>query len=101
MAFQKEPPYQHGQVAKTAVLYCNLGTPKEPTAPALRQYLAQFLGDSRVVEIPKAIWWLILHGIILRVRPAKSAAKYGSIWTAEGSPLRVWTEKQALGVAEK
>jgi len=70
MAFQKEPPYQHGQVAKTAVLYCNLGTPKEPTAPALRQYLAQFLGDSRVVEIPKAIWWLILHGIILRIRPA-------------------------------
>ena len=101
MAFQKEPPYQHGQTAKTAVLYCNLGTPKEPTAPALRQYLAQFLGDSRVVEIPKAIWWLILHGIILRIRPAKSAAKYASIWTAEGSPLRVWTEKQALGLAEK
>ena len=99
MAFQKEPPYQHGQVAKTAVLYCNLGTPKEPTAPALRQYLAQFLGDSRVVEIPKPIWWLILHGIILRIRPAKSAAKYASIWTAEGSPLRVWTEKQALGLA--
>jgi protoheme ferro-lyase len=63
MAFQKEPLYLHGQAAKTAVLYCNLGTPKEPTAPALRQYLAQFLGDSRVVEIPKAIWWLILHGI--------------------------------------
>jgi ferrochelatase len=99
MAFQKEPPFQHGQSAKTAVLYCNLGTPKEPTAPALRQYLAQFLGDSRVVEIPKPIWWLILHGIILRVRPSKSAAKYASIWTEEGSPLRVWTDKQAQGLA--
>ncbi len=99
MAFQKEPPFQHGQSAKTAVLYCNLGTPDEPSAPALRRYLAQFLGDSRVVEIPKAIWWLILHGIILRVRPAKSAAKYASIWSAEGSPLRVWTDKQAQGLA--
>ncbi len=101
MAFQKEPPYQHGQAAKTAVIYCNLGTPDEPTAPALRRYLAQFLGDGRVVEIPKAIWWLILHGIILRVRPAKSAAKYASIWTPEGSPLRVWTDTQAKGLAEK
>lgn len=101
MAFQKEPPFQHGQTAKTAVLYCNLGTPAEPTAPALRKYLAQFLGDARVVEIPKAIWWLILHGILLRVRPAKSAAKYASIWTTEGSPLRVWTDKQAQGLAEQ
>ena len=100
MAFQKEPPYQHGQSAKTAVLYCNLGTPDEPTAPALRRYLAQFLGDSRVVEIPKPVWWLILHGIILRIRPAKSAAKYASIWTAEGSPLRLWTDKQAKGMSE-
>jgi protoporphyrin/coproporphyrin ferrochelatase len=98
MAFQKEPPFKHGQSAKTGVLYCNLGTPDEPTAPALRRYLAQFLGDSRVVEIPKAVWWLILHGIILRVRPAKSAAKYASIWTEEGSPLRVWTDKQAQGL---
>jgi len=98
MAFQKEPPFKHGQSAKTGVLYCNLGTPDEPSAPALRRYLAQFLGDSRVVEIPKAIWWLILHGIILRVRPAKSAAKYASIWTEEGSPLRVWTDKQAQGL---
>jgi ferrochelatase len=78
MAFQQEPSFQHGQAARTAVLYCNLGTPSAPTAPALRKYLAEFLGDSRVVEIPKPIWWLILHGIILRVRPKKSAAKYAS-----------------------
>ena len=94
MPFRPEPPYTHGQPAKTAILLCNLGTPDEATAPAVRSYLAEFLGDARVVEIPKPIWWLILHGIILRVRPAKSAAKYASIWTAEGSPLKVWTEKQ-------
>lgn len=95
MAFTPEPPYSHGQAAKTAVILCNLGTPDEPTAPALRRYLAEFLGDPRVVEIPKAIWWLILHGIILRVRPKKSAAKYAGIWTPQGSPLKVWTERQA------
>jgi len=93
--FRPEPAFTHGRPARTAVLYCNLGTPDEPTAPALRRYLAQFLGDHRVVEIPKPIWWLILHGIILRTRPAKSAAKYASVWTPEGSPLKVWTEKQA------
>jgi len=95
MAMQAEPSFSHGQIPKTAVLLCNLGTPDEPTAPALRRYLAEFLGDQRVVEIPKPLWWLILHGIILRVRPAKSAAKYASIWTPEGSPLLVWTERQA------
>ncbi|MFM2036458.1 MAG: hypothetical protein RL459_1723 [Pseudomonadota bacterium] len=95
-AFQPEPSFNHGQVPKTAILLCNLGTPDEPTAPAVRRYLAEFLADHRVVEIPKLLWMLILHGIILRVRPAKSAAKYASIWTAEGSPLKVWTEKQAL-----
>ncbi|MBS3996449.1 MAG: ferrochelatase [Hydrogenophaga sp.] len=95
MAFQKEPQYSHGQAARTAVVLCNLGTPDEPTAPAVRRYLAEFLGDHRVVEIPKPIWWLILHGIILRVRPKKSAAKYATVWTPEGSPLKVWTEKQA------
>ena len=94
--FTPEPPFSHGQAPCTAVLLCNLGTPDAPTAAALRSYLAQFLSDRRVVEIPKLLWMLILHGIILRVRPAKSAAKYASVWTPEGSPLKVWTEKQAL-----
>lgn len=78
----------------TAILYCNLGTPDAPTAPAVRRYLAEFLSDPRVVEIPRAVWLPILHGIILRVRPAKSAAKYASIWTEQGSALKVWTEQQ-------
>lgn len=93
--FSAEPPYSHGQAAKTAILYCNLGTPEAPTASALRRYLAEFLSDPRVVEIPRLLWLAILHGIILRVRPAKSAHKYASIWTPEGSPLKVWTERQA------
>ncbi|MFZ3120982.1 MAG: ferrochelatase [Variovorax sp.] len=88
-------PHAHPAEERTAVLWCNLGSPDEPTAPAVRRYLSQFLHDHRVVEIPRAIWCLILHGIILRVRPAKSAAKYRSIWLPEGSPLKVWTEKQA------
>jgi ferrochelatase len=95
MSVAKEPPYTHGQLPRTAVLLVNLGTPEAPTPAALRRYLGQFLSDPRVVEIPRAIWKPILHGIILRVRPAKSAAKYASIWTPEGSPLRAWTEKQA------
>ena len=101
MPFAPEPPFSHGPpgpgpaAPRTAILLCNLGTPDAPTAPALRRYLAQFLSDPRVVEIPRALWLLILHGIILRVRPAKSARKYASVWMPEGSPLRVWTERQA------
>ena len=94
MPFAPEPPYRHGQPARTAVVLCNLGTPQAPTASALRRYLGQFLSDPRVVEIPRLLWWPILHGVILRVRPAKSAAKYASIWMPEGSPLKVWTDKQ-------
>ena len=95
MSLRAEPPSTHGSASKTAVVFCNLGTPDAPTAKALRRYLAQFLSDSRVIEIPKLIWALILHGIILRVRPAKSAAKYASVWMPGGSPLKVWTETQA------
>lgn len=94
-AFAKEPPFTHGQPPRTAVLYCNLGTPDSTSTADVRRYLREFLSDHRVVEIPRVLWMLILHGIILRLRPAKSAAKYASIWTPEGSPLKVWTEKQA------
>lgn len=97
MPFAPEPAHEHGQPVHptTAVLLCNLGTPDEPTAPALRRYLKEFLSDPRVVEIPRLLWWLILNGVILRVRPKRSAAKYATIWSKEGSPLRVWTCKQA------
>jgi protoporphyrin/coproporphyrin ferrochelatase len=95
MSFSPEPTHEHGSPTRTAVLLCNLGTPDAPTTAAVRRYLAEFLSDERVVEIPRPLWLLILHGVILRVRPAKSAKKYASIWTPEGSPLKVWTEKQA------
>ena len=99
MSFAPEPAFAHGAAGKTAVLICNLGTPDEPTPKAVRRYLAEFLADPRVVEIPRLLWLPILHGIVLRIRPAKSARKYAAIWMKEGSPLKVWTEKQALLLA--
>jgi ferrochelatase len=94
-SFRTEPAYSHGTINKIGILLINLGTPDAPTKQSLRPYLKQFLSDPRVVEIPRAIWWLILNGIILNTRPKKSAEKYAQIWTPEGSPLRVHTEKQA------
>ncbi len=99
--FAPEPHYTHGQTPKTGVLLYNLGTPDAPTATALRSYLAEFLGDPRVVEIPRLLWLVILHGIILRVRPAKSAHKYATIWTEQGSPLKVWTDRQVQALQER
>jgi ferrochelatase len=93
--YAPEPAQQHGAARRTAVLLVNLGTPESPTAAALRRYLKQFLWDPRVVEIPRPIWWLILNGPILILRPPKSALKYEKIWMPDGSPLKVHTERQA------
>lgn len=87
-------PFDHATAARTAVLLLNLGTPEAPTPAALRSYLREFLSDPRVVEIPAPLWRPLL-ALILAVRPRKSAAKYAAIWTAEGSPLRVYSERQA------
>ncbi len=95
MSFRPEPDHTHGRAPTIGVLLVNLGTPDAPTPEATRRYLAQFLSDPRVIEIPKAAWWPILHGVILRTRLAKSAKKYASIWMKDGSPLMVWTTKQA------
>ncbi len=79
----------------TGVLLIQLGTPDAPTAPALRRYLRQFLGDPRVIEVPRLKWWIILRLLILPFRPRQSAAKYRRIWDAEtGSPLLHWTTQQ-------
>ncbi|GAA4009949.1 ferrochelatase [Sphingomonas swuensis] len=77
------------------MLLINLGTPDAPEAPAVRRYLAEFLSDPRVIEIPKLVWKPILHGIILQVRPKKSAHAYSQVWTEEGSPLAAITRRQA------
>jgi ferrochelatase len=84
--------FEHGRAPKVGVLLCNLGTPKAPTAAAVKKYLAEFLSDNRVVELSKLLWLPILHGIILNTRPRKSAKAYKSIWTDNGSPLLVFSK---------
>jgi protoporphyrin/coproporphyrin ferrochelatase len=103
-ASQSGTTVSHRQVVpavRTAVLLVQLGTPAAPTAAALRPYLKQFLSDPRVVEIPKLLWQFILRGIILNVRPAKSAAKYASVWTESGSPLLANSQAQAAALFKR
>lgn len=88
--------FDHAAPTRTAVLLVQLGTPDAATPAALRRYLREFLSDPRVVELPRALWTPILHGVVLRVRPARSARKYATIWTDEGSPLLVHTRRQAM-----
>ncbi|MCS6786642.1 MAG: ferrochelatase [Thiobacillaceae bacterium] len=98
--FLPEPPFRHDQPERIGVLLINLGTPAAPTARALRPYLREFLSDRRVIELPRGLWWPILHGVILNTRPRRSAEKYASIWTPEGSPLLTHTQRQARLLAE-
>lgn len=83
------------------LLLVNLGTPDSPHTPDVRRYLAEFLSDPRVIDINPVARWLLLHAIILRFRPAKSAAAYQQVWTAAGSPLLVHSRALAAGVAER
>jgi len=92
--FLGEKNYDHASEDSLGVLLINLGTPDAPTPRAVRRYLAEFLWDRRVIEVPRPIWWLILHLIILRVRPRRSAEAYAKVWTDEGSPLLTWSSKQ-------
>ncbi len=86
------------QPVQAAVLLVNLGTPTAPTAQAVRPYLAEFLADPRVIEYPRWLWWLILHGVILRIRPRRSAHAYAKVWEERGSPLRFGSEALATGL---
>ncbi len=90
--------YRHDQEGCTGVLLVNLGTTEAPTTAAVRRYLAEFLWDPRVIEMPRALWWLILHGVILRLRPRKVAHAYQSIWTPEGSPLLAISQRLAAAL---
>ncbi|SFX73142.1 ferrochelatase [Marinospirillum alkaliphilum] len=83
---QKKPPF--------AVMLVNLGTPDAPTPAAVRKYLAEFLWDRRVVDVPRPLWWMILHGIILRTRPGRVAHNYQQVWTEQGSPLLAISRQQ-------
>ena len=93
MKFIGEEDFKHQNRQKIGVLICNLGTPESYKTKDVRKFLRQFLSDGRVVEIPKIIWWFILNGIILTLRPSKSAKLYKSVWTKEGSPLLVFSKK--------
>lgn len=93
--------FHHGKAEKLGILVTNLGTPDAPETGPLRRYLGEFLWDPRVVEVPRPLWWLILHGVILRIRPSRSAAAYRSVWTEAGSPLLTYAREQAHGLKER
>lgn len=99
MKYRSQHAFTHAQADKIGVLISNLGTPQAPTKQALKPYLKQFLSDPRVVEVPKLIWWFVLNGIILNIRPSRSAKAYQTVWTEEGSPLLTHTKHQAEGLA--
>ena len=92
------PPVATGGIG---VLLVNLGTPDAPTPAAVRRYLAEFLSDRRVVEIPPIAWQPILRGVVLRTRPKKSAHAYSQVWTEAGSPLAAITAEQARRLQER
>lgn len=98
MGFTAQTSFEHGEVPAIGVVVANLGTPDAPDTPSLRRYLRQFLSDPRVIELPKIQWQPILNLFVLTTRPAKSAEAYRVVWTDEGSPLLVYTRRQAEGI---
>ena len=95
MKYQNETDFRHDAPECLGVLMVNLGTPDAPTTAAVRRYLAEFLSDPRVVEMARPLWMAILHGVILRVRPKRSAHAYRQIWSDRGSPLLDISRRQA------
>ncbi len=100
MKYQGSPDFTHQQADKIGVLITNLGTPDAPTPKALHKYLKEFLGDPRVVEAPRLIWWFALNGVILRIRPRRSAKSYAKVFTEQGSPLLFHTRHQAKALQQ-
>ncbi len=101
MKYQNETAFRHDAPETLGVLVLNLGTPDAPSVSAVRRYLAEFLSDPRVVELPRPLWWAILHGVILRVRPRRSAEAYQAVWTGGGSPLLTIARRQADALQER
>ena len=93
--------HRHDAAGSLGVLVANLGTPDAPTSAAVRRFLAEFLSDRRVVDLPRALWLPVLHGVILRIRPWRSARAYREIWTASGSPLLVNTQALAGALEQR
>ena len=101
MRYQGHSDFSHAHNPACGILLVNLGTPTAPTASAVRKYLAEFLADPRVVEMPRLLWRLILHTIILRIRPRPVARNYAKIWTDEGSPLLVESRAIATSLQQR
>lgn len=99
--YEGETEYRHDEGECLGVLLTNLGSPDAPTPAAVRRYLAEFLSDSRVVEIPPPLWWPILHGVVLNTRPKRSAHAYQRIWWEEGSPLLIISRRQAAALQQR
>ena len=99
--YQNPEQYSHNNPQRIGVLLVNLGTPEAATPAAVRKYLAEFLSDPRIVELPRLLWWLVLHGVLLRIRPRKVAKTYASIWSEEGSPLLAIGRRQARAVQQE
>jgi protoporphyrin/coproporphyrin ferrochelatase len=100
MKYYGRPDFRHTEIPAVGVLLANLGTPDAPDTPSLRRYLREFLLDPRVIELPRLLWWTILHLAVLPTRPAKSAALYRKVWTPEGSPLLVISRRQTAVLQE-
>jgi len=94
MSFNVRTGREHQPLSSLGILLTNLGTPDAPTTSAVRRYLKEFLSDPRVVEQPRWLWWLVLNGVILNIRPRKSAEAYKKVWTEEGSPLLAIGKRQ-------
>lgn len=101
MKYTSQQDFRHDRQPVTGILLVNLGTPEAPTPVAVRRYLGEFLSDPRVVEIPRLIWWMILNGIVLRIRPKRVAHAYASIWMDGGSPLLVYSQAIAEALRER
>ncbi len=101
MALAEDLNYNHAESEQAGVLLTNIGSPQAPTFWALRRYLAEFLSDPRIVELPRWLWLPILHAILLNLRPARSARLYRNIWTADGAPLTAMMRRQAAGLRER
>lgn len=96
-----ETGFHHNAPRRVGLLLTNLGSPDEPTTSAVRRYLAEFLMDPRVVEVPRLIWRMVLHGVILRIRPPRSARAYQKVWEKQGSPLISISKAQCEGIAKR
>ncbi len=94
MKYKGSANFRHDTDAPAGILIANLGTPDAPDPASVRRYLAEFLWDPRIVEQPRWLWWLALHGVILRIRPARVAKAYQTVWTEYGSPLLAISRRQ-------